>query len=164
MALKKVSPGLSKNTSVTGKQIFYSDLDLSFSAKPGTPNESGVYRGDVYKKIDTQAVVQAVENILLTNTGEKPFLPSFGANLRQMLFDLSNSYSEQFVTEIIKSAIKRWEPRAFVLDVKYYAGEELISAGIADFRKYVNNNISIRVEMLIDNEGTVANVNMNRLR
>ena len=164
MALKRVSPGLSNNTLTTGKQILYSDIDLSFTAKPGSEGIDGIFRGDIYKKVDTAAVLQAVENILLTNTGEKPFEPSFGANLRQLLFENTNAYSEQFITSLIKESIGRWEPRAKVISVKYYAGGGIISSGISDFRDYVNNKVRIDVELLIDNEGRVATVNMNRLR
>lgn len=164
MALKRVSPGLSNKTLTTGKQILYSDIDLSFTAKPGSEGTDGVYRGDIYKKVDVNAVLQSVENILLTNTGEKPFEPTFGANLRQLLFENTNAYSEGFISSLIRESIGRWEPRAKVMSVKYYAGNQMITSGISDFRDYINNKIRIDVELLIDNEGRVATVNMNRLR
>mgnify|MGYP003681201890 CR=1 FL=1 len=66
MALQIVTPGLSKETRVTTKKKFYSDIDLSFSPKTGSPDADGNYSGDIYKKLDARAVTQAVENILLS--------------------------------------------------------------------------------------------------
>lgn len=165
MALKRVAPGISRPTLTTGKTDFYSDIDLSFTAKPGSPDSDGVFKGDIYKKKDVAAVIQSVENILLTNTLEKPFEPSFGGNLRQLLFDLNTAYSEKLISKLIEDSIRRWEPRvAEVLSIKYYSGNDLIAQGIKDFRDYVMNNVRIDIELLIDNEGRVATVNMNRLR
>jgi phage baseplate assembly protein W len=164
MALKRVTPGLKTKTLTTGKQRLYSDLDLSFAAKPGSEDADGVFKGDVYKKGDVAAVIQSVQNILLTNTGEKPFEPTFGANLRQLLFDQTSAYSELFISDIIKLSLLKWEPRARVVSVKYYAGNDLLKSGISDFRSHVNNTVRIDVELLINNEGRVATVNMNRLR
>lgn len=87
MALKRVTPGLTDTTLVTGKKIRNSDIDLTFNTKAGALNEEGVMQGDIYKKHDAAAVIQAVENILLTNHFEKPFNPFFGGNLRAMLFE-----------------------------------------------------------------------------
>ena len=165
MALKRVSPGLKDKTLTTGKKKLYSDVDLTFARKPGTLVD-GVYVGDIYKKIDTAAVVQSVENILLTNYYEKPFEPFYGANIRAMLFETIESYSDQLVTRMITEAIDRWEPRATVIDVEYYAGDELIPKGVIALREYAKNSIYIKVEFKIENieESFIASVNMNRLR
>jgi phage baseplate assembly protein W len=164
MALKRTSPGLRKNTLATGKTNFYSDIDLTFTAKPGSVDENGVRTGDIYKKGDTAAVLQAVENILLTNTQEKPFEPSFGGNLRQMLFNPSSAMSASFVSGRIMNAIERWEPRCEVKDVKFFVGSQILDQGLEDFRAYVNNEVRIQIELLIDNEGFITTVNMSRLR
>ena len=164
MALKRTSPGLKNSTLVTGKTNFYSDIDLTFTAKPGSVDENGVRTGDIYKKGDTAAVLQSVENILLTNTQEKPFEPSFGGNLRQMLFNSSTAMSASFVTGRIMNAIERWEPRCEVKDIKFLVGDEILEQGLEDFRSYVSNEVRIQIELIIDNEGFITTVNMSRLR
>jgi len=164
MALQRVTPGLSKGTKVTAKKKFYSDIDLSFTPKVGSPDTEGNFSGDIYKKLDYRAVQQSVENLLLTNTLEKPFEPSFGANLREMLFEHSAEYSVSYLKDRIETSVKRWEPRAVITDVKFYSGEELISAGIANIGSYVNNNVRIVVEFEINNKGFKTSVNMNRFR
>ena len=86
----------------------YKDIDLAFAAKPA---------GDVFKKTDAAAVKQAVRNLLLTNRGEKPFQPDFGANLNEVLFNLDTEFDPDFVQDLIAEAIKNFEPRALVLSV-----------------------------------------------
>lgn len=166
MALKRVTPGLTDTTLVTGKKIQYTDVDLGFNAKPGAENEQGVMQGDVYKKTDNAAVIQAVENILLTNHYEKPFNLFYGANLRAMLFETVENYSETLVREMITNAIKRDEPRVEVVDVVFYDGSTAIERGVQSLRDNFRNTVYIKVEFRIENsDGTfTASVNMNRLR
>ena len=64
MALQRISPGLTKSTKVTTKKKFYSDIDLSFTPKTGSPDENGVYTGDIYKKEDQNSIPQ-YQGILL---------------------------------------------------------------------------------------------------
>ena len=58
---------LQSKSIITTRQRVYSDLDLTFAR--ATNN-------DVFKKNDAAAVKQSIKNILLTNTLEKPFLPT----------------------------------------------------------------------------------------
>lgn len=166
MALKRQTPGLTDTTLVTGKKIQYTDVDLGFNAKPGAENEDGVMQGDVYKKVDHAAVIQSVENILLTNHYEKPFNLFYGANLRAMLFETVENYSESIVRGMIERAIKRDEPRVDVTNVTFYDGKTAIERGVQSLRDNFRNTVYIKVEFRIENsEGTfTASVNMNRLR
>jgi len=173
MALKRVTPGLKDNTLVTGKKIQYSDIDLSFTAKSGTPTSynNGTpkgFIGDVFKKSDAAAVVQSVQNILLTNRLEKPFRPKYGANLRAMLFETVETYSETLISQMVVNALGRDEPRVTVTDVKFYDGETLVEKGAGSIfsRNSLRNTVAVIVEFTIENEQGefTARVNMNRLR
>jgi phage baseplate assembly protein W len=81
----------------------YSDLDISLALTPSTK--------DVYKKHNVQAVKFAVRNLLLTNQGEKPFNPYYGANLYDYLFELTDEYTEKSMIREIKNNIEVFEPR-----------------------------------------------------
>jgi phage baseplate assembly protein W len=174
MALNRVLPGLKNKTLLTGKTKFNSDVDLSFTAKPGTPtsyDSSGVgqdFKGDIYKKTDVAAVLQSVENILLTNTQEKPFEPSFGGNLRSLLFESSTKVSEPFVTRIITKTLQRWEPRVEVKNITYLQGEKIIESGSSDLLRYSSNDLRIKLDLNIKNisfeETVTTTINLNRLR
>lgn len=166
--LKRVTPGLTDKSLVTGKKIEFKDIDLTFSARPGSVNTSGQRQGDIYKKNDVNAVIQAVETILLTNTQEKPFYPSFGANIRASLFDMVESYSERVLREQVIAALERDEPRVVVKDVQFYDGEKMVKKGIATAfeRGSLSNTIALVIIFTVENqEGEfTARVNMNRLR
>lgn len=173
MALKRVTPGLKDNTLVTGKQIEFKDVDLTFTAKTGSPTSysSGVgqdLKGDVFKKTDAAAVIQSVQNILLTNKLEKPFNPQYGANLRSLLFENVENYSEGIMTELIENALARDEPRVTVTNVKFFDGDTAVESGAASIfsANSLRNAVSIIVEFTIENEEGEfsARVNMNRLR
>lgn len=103
---------LESTTFTTRKSRDYSDIDLSFTAKPGP---AGVdLKGDIYKKTGGEAVKQAIKTLLLTNEFEKPFQPRFGAGLREMLFELNDGISGKRIELMIEQKIKMFEPRAQV--------------------------------------------------
>jgi len=99
---------LQNRSLVTTRSRLYKDIDLTFDNRPS---------GDVYKKTDVAAVKQAVKNLLLTNWGEKPFLPRYGANLGGLLFELGDDTTEDDIRISVQSAIEIYEPRAQLLDV-----------------------------------------------
>jgi phage baseplate assembly protein W len=86
----------------------YKDIDLTFANKPS---------GEIFKKTDAASVKQAVKNLMLTNYFEKPFNPTFGANLRDLLFDLADEETEEDIEERVIAAINKFEPRAQALNV-----------------------------------------------
>ena len=122
----------------------YKDIDLAFAAKPA---------GDVFKKTDAAAVKQAVKNLLLTNRGEKPFQPDFGANLNEVLFNLDTEFDPDFVQDLIAEAIKNFEPRALVLSVSVSTDGD-------------NNRLDATVEFQVVNteEIVTTEVSLARLR
>lgn len=133
-----------KATLVTSRNKVYSDIDLLFENKPS---------GDIYKKVDAAAVKQSVKNILLTNHGEKPFHPFFGANLRALLFELSSPTLEEDINRYIRTALKNYEPRAIV--------QRVIVQSSPDY-----NQIWVTVEFRIINttETVSVEVDLTRLR
>tara|TARA_R110000744_G_scaffold203649_1_gene322557 strand:- start:554 stop:994 length:441 start_codon:yes stop_codon:yes gene_type:complete len=107
----------------------YKDIDLTFAVRPG---------GEIFKKTDAAAVKQAVKNLMLTNHFEKPFQPRFGANLRDLLFDLADEDAEEDIEERCINAINVFEPRAQALNITAIARPD-------------RNSISVTVEFRIIN-------------
>jgi len=167
MALYRSTPDMSNSTTlITGKQNQNIDLDLAFMPKPGSPVD-GVYKGDIYKKKDAAAVIQSVRNILLTNHYEKPFDIKFGGNIRSMLFENKENYSEGFMTKTVKETIGKYEKRAIIDTVKYFDDDGFrIRTGVQTVMDWVRNDIRIQVEFRLETDGELysASVNMNRLR
>ena len=107
----------------------YKDIDLTFAVKPS---------GEIFKKTDAAAVKQSVKNLMLTNHFEKPFQPRFGANLRDLLFDLADEDAEEDIEERCINAINVFEPRAQALNITAIARPD-------------RNSISVTVEFRVIN-------------
>ena len=135
---------LDRRSIVSSRTRSYKDVDLTFAKKPNN---------DVYKKEDAAAVKQSVKNILLTNPGEKPFRPFFGAGLNRFLFELSEEFDELEIQDAVAEAISRDEPRAALLGVKATMDPD-------------NNSIRVRVAFRVLSTSTVEeiSVDLTRLR
>jgi phage baseplate assembly protein W len=94
----------------------YSDLDISLALSNTTK--------DVFKKFNAQSVKFAVRNLLLTNQGEKPFNPYYGANLYDYLFELSDQHTERSMIREIRNAIEVFEPRVDVSSLEILVNME----------------------------------------
>lgn len=174
MALKRIQPGLTDNTLVTAVPKRYVDVDVNFARKNGTVFEDGVRRGDIYKKQDLKSIDQSIENILLTNKGEKPFDPDFGADLRRLLFELNTTVSEPAFRDIIRRALIDYEPRVIVKDVEIFdpAADKQVPKGISDVFFYKTQDGDSRYSLIVTVLCVIRNtgqeistaVNMNRLR
>ncbi len=101
---------LNSSTLVVSRKRSYSDLDLSFTAKGS---------GEIYKKVDAAAVKQAVKTLISTNRFEKPFQPTYGGDIRGLLFELIDEPDfELELEDHIRETIKKYEPRAQVLNIE----------------------------------------------
>ena len=83
----------------------YKDIDLSFTRNPNTR--------DVNKKLDVQAVKQAIKILVNTQFYERPFNPKFGSQVRGLLFELIDEQTAR----TLQLAIENFEPRAKVEEV-----------------------------------------------
>jgi phage baseplate assembly protein W len=130
---------------ITTRKRNFSDLDLTFTAKT---------TGDVYKKIDAGAVKQSVKTILQTNYNERPFNPTFGANLRSKLFENFTAEENAIVIENeIRNVLAFYEPRAAVLVVNVNDNPD-------------RNSLDIRVEFKVVNtqEIVILETSVSRIR
>ena len=112
----------------------YIDIDLSFAAKPN---------GEIFKKQESAAVKQAVKNLISTNYNEKPFRPAFGGNIRDLLFDLADEFTETDAESRIRFAISTYEPRAVVLDVSARSVPERNELKVSVTFKVINTSETI---------------------
>lgn len=127
--LSKEDGNLNTISIVTSRNKEYLDIDLLFEPRPN---------GEIFKKRDAAAVKQAVKNLILTNFYEKPFLPFYGANIRDLLFELAYEDIAQDVRENAISAIQTYEPRARIIDIVVNAKPD-------------NNSIDVTIEFQVIN-------------
>ena len=86
------------------------DLDLDFTRNPLT--------NDVSLKFNEEAVMRSIRNIVLTNSGEKPYVPEFGGNVKASLFENFTPVNVVTLKGQLESAIKNFEPRAKLLKIE----------------------------------------------
>ena len=100
------------------------DFDLAFT-KIGDPPEDldndGVFDTpgqQIAVKKDESAIQQALVNLLLTRKGEKPFIPDFGTEIVDLLFENhGDPLSTLKIRTSIEYAIGTYEPRVVFKDV-----------------------------------------------
>ena len=91
------------NRSKRSVRIF-SDLNLNFTRNPATK--------DVAKLYDIEAVKRSVRNLINTNEGERPFQPTLGSGIRELLFENMSPIIETLIKDRIAETINVYEPRA----------------------------------------------------
>jgi len=131
---------LSVSTLIGTRTRLYKDIDLTFANKTS---------GEIFKKESAAAVKQAVKNLMLTNYFEKPFQPLFGANLRELLFDLADDDAEEDVEERIINAISVFEPRAQALNVTATATPDRNSIRVTVEFRVINTQETVTVTTVL---------------
>ncbi len=63
-------------------------------------------------------IEQAIHIILETSPGERVMRPLFGCKARDLVFEGINSTTMAEMTDAVTSALKMWEPRIYVKDVR----------------------------------------------
>lgn len=113
------------NTETIKQRVIFSDIESSFKF-----NDTTKY--DLTSVVNEDSVKESIRNILFTNRGERFFNPSFGSDLKYILFELSSPATEKVLEDLITTAINNYEPRANVLDVTVSSEDDqhLITATI----------------------------------
>ena len=81
----------------------FKDVNLSFRRHPVT--------NDILTLRNEDAIKRSVHNIVLTITGEKPFLNDFGTVINASLFELDTGLEYVGLENQIISSLQRYEPR-----------------------------------------------------
>lgn len=105
-------------------RIFYSDVSGDFSLIPG--------RSDLSRKLNENAVKESIKNIVLTNRLERPFQPTFGCSIRDLLFENVTPTTIEIAKDRILSTLRSFESRAEFIDVQITSdlGSNTIEIGI----------------------------------
>lgn len=110
----------------------YTDLNTDFKTIPGTKKLKVVK--------DNEAIKASLENIVRTNSFDRPFQPNIGSNLRSLLFEPMTSVTRNRIISRIESTIQSLEPRAqeyevnveelpeqneYRIEIKFYVQDQL---------------------------------------
>lgn len=77
-----------------------------------------------------QAIKSDLVHLLLTNKGERLYLPNFGANLRQYIFEPNDETSANAIKNEINQAIKEFIPNLQVTELTVTPSEDNIHATV----------------------------------
>lgn len=99
-------------------------------------------------------VTQAIEVILLTESGERILLPEFGGRLRTYLFEPNTVATRRLIQEDIQNALQRWEPRIAVDSVSVEADDSDPHAAIATIEyKLIATQIAAQTSVTVQLAG-----------
>ena len=84
----------------------FKDLSVTFKKHPITD--------DLITVKDKAAIVQSIQNLLLTRKGERLFQPQLGSDLQRSLFEPLDYGTAGNIRSQVKEVLKRWEPRVIV--------------------------------------------------
>jgi|TARA_X000000368_G_scaffold147454_1_gene116286 phage baseplate assembly protein W len=93
----------------------FRDLSIGMKANPNTEDFSIVK--------NQNAIKQAMKNLILTGFGERPFQPTKGSRLRQMLFEPFDVFMSEELKEEMFNVLKTFEPRIVVNEIRMIPGE-----------------------------------------
>lgn len=98
---------------------------------------------DLARKINEEAVKDAIVNILMTRRGERLFKPNLGSDIHKMLFENASPLTSLAMEELVREAISNHEPRANVISVDVYTSEDENSVDIKVTFNVVNSETPI---------------------
>ena len=87
----------------------FKDLSVTFKKHPVTD--------DLVAVKDKAAIVQAIQGILLTRKGERPFQPELGCDIQDLLFEPLDFASAGAIKQEIRETVDRYEPRVTVTEI-----------------------------------------------
>ena len=131
-----------KTTPQTSKPLVYSDFFSNFDLE--------LVKRDLLSYKNEDSVKRSIRNILLTDKGERFFNPTFGSDIRKMLFENFSPSTEQVVADLIKTAIGNHEPRANVIDVNVSGNPDQNSMYINIVFSVINKAEPVTLELILN--------------
>jgi phage baseplate assembly protein W len=97
---------------------------------------------------DISAIKSDLMHLLLTNKGERYYLPDYGTNLKKHLFNPNDGITHSEIKEEISDAVKKYIPNLLITNLKvdyrsdnaYYADvrvDFLIQDGVFEKRDFI---------------------------
>lgn len=71
-----------------------------------------------------KAIKADLVHLLLTNKGERLYMPDFGANLRQYIFDMNDGPTHNSIKNEINEAVRKFIPNLTITELTVTPSEE----------------------------------------
>jgi phage baseplate assembly protein W len=98
-------------------------------------------------KLEEDLIFDSVITILLTKKGQRLFAPTFGSDLWKVLFQPADNATATMAEQYIWEALRLWEPRIQVLDVRAGIKESTITVYIKYMILTVGEDVGMRLQI-----------------
>lgn len=106
-------------------------------------------KGYFHSQQDVDQIKSDLLILLLTNPGERVFLPAFGTDLRSLIFEPNDPTLAATARQRIIAAIQQWEPRIAVQQIDVLTKVDINDLNPNDTRTEAPNILEIRI-MFVD--------------
>jgi phage baseplate assembly protein W len=120
----------------------FSDLDLNFTPHPVT--------GDLVRRLDDNAIKQALKNLIMTRNFERPFHSEIGSPIREALFNPLTPMTVMIVRRAIIDLVSNFEPRVRLLDVEVISSPENNSLYVSINFRIINTERPLNLEFMLE--------------
>lgn len=127
------------------KQIFPNDTKARVAIGVNLPLNDNAVFGSNYQTKD--AIKNNIINYFLTNPGERNGNPTFGAGLKNFLFEQITQDNLDFLEENIQEKLKLYFPNVNVEDVELTSNQDLNEITISISYSIVNTGINDNLEL-----------------
>lgn len=105
---------------------------------------------DITVNKDEDAVKEAIQNLILTDRGERLMQPNLGGNIRAMLFENITPAVLTLIEDQVRTTIELYEPRAELIDVIVTSNidDNVVKVTIVFYVK--NNQQPISVDVFLE--------------
>lgn len=125
------------------REIVFSDVNYTFTPHPVTGKLPVVKNEDAIKR--------AIRANILTNFGERPYLPDFGGNIIAMLFENANDpLLDEVLTAQIENSVLKYEPRAKLIETKVSVKPDQNGINVTIRFLPVNSRLPVELDVEIE--------------
>lgn len=124
------------------KARIFKDFDLSFTKHPDTD--------DVSKKLDENAVKQALRNLILTRNFERPFNSALGSPVRALLFEPAGPMLNNTLTRVITDLVNAYEPRVTIININIISDPDNNTVNLTIYFRILNSTEPIKLDIILE--------------
>lgn len=117
---------------------------------PILPADAGFPNADQWNfnlSADLKVLASSVKMILITTPGERVMLPDYGCDVRRLLFDPNDASTERDISDSVRNAVTRWEPRVDIVSLTVTRSGTIAEASLILVSKLNRERFQLKVEL-----------------
>lgn len=109
-----------------------------------------------YVKTEEELIRDSVVTILLTDIGQRFFVPDFGSRLRELVFEPNDMVLATLAQEYVRTALGRWEDRIGIINVKASSDENIMVLVVIYVILRINKILSLPLQFSKDTGAVIV--------